>query len=78
MKVLRSQRIHVAPQQRVGGQHHIVIRHLHKQPLTLRPLQGQQAQPGGHAFGLKLPVEDGGRGQHHQHRQVESSRVFFG
>ena len=77
VKGLCGQRVQVAPQQRVGGQHQVVIRHLRKQRFALRPLQGQQAQARSHALCFKLPVEDEGGGQHHQNRQVEPSGVLF-
>ena len=43
MKALRGQRIDVAPQQRIGGEHQIVLRHQRELRLALRTLQRQQA-----------------------------------
>ena len=78
VKGLRGQRIHIAPQQRVGGQNQVVVCNVWVAFGTVGTMQRQHAQAGRHARSLGLPVEEQRGGQHHQRRAREPARFLFG
>ena len=77
MERLAGQYMHVTPQQREGGQHHIKTRHAVKVICAFGALQGQDAQGRGHARRFGLPVENQRGGQHHQGRNVQPPGLLF-
>ena len=78
VKGLRGQRIHIAPQQRVGGQHQVVVCNVWVAFGTVGTMQRQHAQAGRHARSLGLPVEEQRGGQHHQRGAGEPARFLLG
>ena len=78
VKRLGSQRVHIAPEQGVGGEHQVVPRDVGVAVRAPGAMQRQQTQAGGHARGLGLPVEEQRGGQHHQGGAGQAPGIFFG
>ena len=74
---LALQRHRVAPQQRVAGQHQLVLRDAGQVLAALRPAQCQQLQRRRHAGGFGLPVEQQRGRRHHQRGAVEPAGLLL-
>ena len=77
MKTLPGQFLGVAPEQGIGGQHHIVLRNFGEARLAFGTMQGQYREAGGKAGSLAFPVEDQRGRQHDQRRTIKASGLFF-
>ena len=74
---LREQHLGIARQQRVGGEHDVVIGEPRERLVTRVAMQRERLEARREAFSLAPPVHHQAGGRHHERRFVEAAGFFF-